>query len=780
MYEPNVELRDQAGYGRAGTYEIGQWGQIYQSNPFVSMALDHILRPIADARVDISPAKSSGLDEATATMHADFVRWALTEHFQLSRLSKVAAQGFLLSGFALFEPLAELVPYQASPAEQAKTDQRLEKGEITTRLPTEVWAIRDCPQRLPNSLDPSSPWHIDDEGRLTGVAQMGPKGMSGKWVRTVLEVDRALLFSWKREAGNFAGQSQLRTCWYLAAKPMPMLSKMIGVTLQREGPGIPQAISTSEKAKPLTPEQREELIELYADMSAHESSGMVMPMGWKTEWTFSPISNKGHLLDVYERMGMYILQQFGAQQLALGVNGTGSRSVGEVHDARSMAMVKEVLGFLADGYNGARGEADGLVKKLVDWNFGPQPAYPRLQLVPQRPELGPKEMAEAIGAAKNAGLVTPTLKDQNAFRERASLPRLTQEEFDVISGAGTTTALNGAQVTAAKELMQSVVDGALPYEAVLESLVTFFNITAERAEKLMGALKTFKPEPKEEPAAPGAPVLAKEEPPALAASAVRGVWAPWRPLRASEEKLKLEGINTFLSTSRDRFDSIIRAEAVGMLGMAGPTLERAMADGKVTPAEVASLPLETARLKTALAKYLASVRATGAAFVREELAQTPLIAASEEDEVTAIAEADAVVEATTTAIVRRIENRVRAEVEREAIDTMRTGGAAQEVLNRTIRRQLETGAFKSDAGSVTTKVFNVGREEAARLIGGVGSVEYSAVLDSATCSPCQSMDGRTAEFDSAEHDAMLPPNRDCAGGDACRCLLIFVPSRGDE
>jgi hypothetical protein len=81
---------------------------------------------------------------------------------------------------------------------------------------------------------------------------------------------------------------------------------------------------------------------------------------------------------------------------------------------------------------------------------------------------------------------------------------------------------------------------------------------------------------------------------------------------------------------------------------------------------------------------------------------------------------------------------------------------------------------------VTTKVFNVGRDEAARLMGGVGSVEYSAVLDSATCEPCQAMDGRTAPFDSAEHDALLPPNRDCAGGDNCRCLLVFIPERGES
>jgi hypothetical protein len=96
--------------------------------------------------------------------------------------------------------------------------------------------------------------------------------------------------------------------------------------------------------------------------------------------------------------------------------------------------------------------------------------------------------------------------------------------------------------------------------------------------------------------------------------------------------------------------------------------------------------------------------------------------------------------------------------------------------------QLESGAFRSDAAYVTTKTFSVGRDEAARILGGVTEVERSAILDNATCGPCTAADGQTARFDSPEHDALVPPDRDCEGGDRCRCVLIYLttPIEDDE
>lgn len=71
------------------------------------------------------------------------------------------------------------------------------------------------------------------------------------------------------------------------------------------------------------------------------------------------------------------------------------------------------------------------------------------------------------------------------------------------SGDGTTTppatpaantALNGAQVEAAKNIVSDVAAGAIPRDTGIAMLVEFFNLNADRAERIMGSVgKTFKP-----------------------------------------------------------------------------------------------------------------------------------------------------------------------------------------------------------------------------------------------------------------------------------------------
>lgn len=65
------------------------------------------------------------------------------------------------------------------------------------------------------------------------------------------------------------------------------------------------------------------------------------------------------------------------------------------------------------------------------------------------------------------------------------------------------TALNGAQVTSAVEIVQSVADGRLPRDAGVNMLAEFFNLDPARAEKIMGSVgKGFKPEKPEPVLAP--------------------------------------------------------------------------------------------------------------------------------------------------------------------------------------------------------------------------------------------------------------------------------------
>jgi hypothetical protein len=56
--------------------------------------------------------------------------------------------------------------------------------------------------------------------------------------------------------------------------------------------------------------------------------------------------------------------------------------------------------------------------------------------------------------------------------------------------------------------------------------------------------------------------------------------------------------------------------------------------------------------------------------------------------------------------------------------------------------------------------------------------QYSAVLDSATCDPCSSLDGDIYASWAAIQEALPDggPNPDCDGGDRCRCRPVPVPA----
>lgn len=694
--EPNALLRDQAGYGRAGSYEFGEWDEIVRSNPFVSAGLDFVLGPIRDARLDVEePSADAVPDEALRRAVTDFVRWNLTEKLPLASVAAAAAHGFLGSGFSLFEPVYGLTPHPLLPGGQG-------------------FYLRRMAERLPNSLHPN-PWLEDDSGTLRAIRQHGPRGMSGRWLDVELPIEKLVLFSWQRSGGNWQGKSAFRAVWYIAGRVMPELLRLVGVTLQREGAGIP-VVEAADKSTPLTPEQRTQLVELMSGLVYHESASAVLPPGWTMNWVFSGGGDKGHVLEVWRQLGIVVLQQVGAQQLALGTSDTGSRSVGETHDARAMAYVRGVVAYFEAVINGVDGVTPSLVRRIVEPNWGPLAAYPKVKLTLKRPELDPKTRLEAMSVAKGAGLLTVTAADENHVREELGLAPIDDDERD-----------------------------------------------AARAE-----------------AAARAPVI-EAEPQATAtlrASAQRGPWAPWRALRASEARLQPEAVDAYLTQRREDFEALVRPIVVAMLAKAAPDIREAMKDGN--PSEVATLPLDTAALDEAIRGFLDDTAASGAGFVREEL-RRPLTAAAGDGGTGKRKSVQEVLKAQGDALRRRMETRLRAELEREAIDVIQRGGDVGDVVRRAVSRQLDTGAFRSDAGSVSTRAFGVGREEAARILGGVAKVERTAILDSGTCDVCRAKDGLQADFESTEHDALMTPERDCAGGDNCRCLLLYLPaSRADD
>lgn len=722
LTEQNSRLSHTKAFGLPGVQTWGEWEKARKTNPFVAMALDFVTAPIRDARTDVRPADES----SEARRIADFVKWNLTEALEpsLPTFLEQAARNMLGDGFAFAERVFTVQERGVIGGQ----------GHVLTKLA----------DRLSRSVHENG-W-IERDGDLAAIRQQGPRNDgSGSWVTVEVPAEKILLFSWQRRGNDYQGVSAFRPVWKLIAI-QEMLQKVFAISSQREAAGIPVAEIAA--GSPMTVGDKEKLEEFLANMVFHEAASAVLPAGVTLKWLFSPAANKGHVIQAWRDIGLAILQSLQAQQMILGTQDTGSRSVGEVHQRASTIYVQSVVAALEQVFNGVGSRKyTGVIRQLVDLNFGPQKAYPKLAITLQRAELAAGELATAAKTGVDAGLLTVTHADENAFREKLGF-----EPIDEVDRA----ALIDTKQALARDIANAQKDKA-------DSL--------DETDEEVPEAKPTAPEPHR----------------AHRASAQRTPWEPTRPLRDIEKHVAFFEIASFLDDSKLTFEREAKPAIVEMLVRAQGAITEAMRDGD--PSEVAELQLDTSRLERVIDSFLVRVRKEGTKQVKSELARArptrPMRAAAdgdERDEVpsTDVEENDAVVVAQRKALVRRMTNRLRSELETEALDALRTGDDAEEVVLRTVSKQLETGAFQADAGICTTRIFNLGRDEAARLMG-ASQVEYSAALDSATCSPCQGADGKRADVGSDEHDELLPPNRDCDGRDRCRCLLVYVPgAEGDD
>lgn len=743
LTESNNRLIHEAAFGHPGSRTWGEYETILLTDPCVQMGIEHNASQLRDAQVDVTPAPEAMMpDRKLAEAQADFVRWNLLEALEPGwpELIQQIVRGSLLNGFSLHERVPDRCEHPLLPNG---------KGYKLSKLA----------ERLPKSIHPNG-W-FERDGELAAVQQQGPvNDVSALWVMPLLSAERLLLVTHNRSGNNYLGHSAFRSAWYLC-KIREELAKLIGVTLQREGAGVPVAFCTDGNVD-LSADQREKFEQLLANLVYHENASVVLPAGWDIKWVFSPGANKGHVVDAYNALGLVILQVVEAQQLALGVNGTGSRSVGEVHSASSDAFVLGIMASVAGVLNGVGARPyTGIAKQIVQWNWGPQPAYPKVSFTPKQAKLAPLDLANALKVARDGKLITVwTIDDENIFRAKVGYPKVTQEQWD--------NAEKQKQEAAAALAQQMKAGPGGP------------------DDKGDGPPRPFPPKQA---------AVSDETVRALEALLVRygssttsraADFVPRRALRPAETFVAWGGIDSFLDTAKERFERGAKPLVVAALTRALPDVKAAMADGVIDHDELADVPLDLGALDAFVAKWMDEVRREGYRQAAGELQRasdarrTRTGASEEEDDFQPEAPAEApsdqqrLTDAQRKQLMRRIEARLRSQLEDTAIDVERTGGDAAEVVSAVAADQVEAKSLQGDAGMVMTKAFNMGRDEFAdEYADSIASVELSSLLDSATCGPCESMDGTEFDFGSDEYERNTPPLRQCDGGNRCRCIYVF-------
>lgn len=133
---------------------------------------------------------------------------------------------------------------------------------------------------------------------------------------------------------------------------------------------------------------------------------------------------------------------------------------------------------------------------------------------------------------------------------------------------------------------------------------------------------------------------------------------------------------------------------------------------------------------------------------------------------------DLLTDLTDGRVVNDVQARIIAAAQRFSLLGL-SGNALQEAVSNEVTSG-STGYIDRAATGLANKVVNLGRSDEAQARSDEWDrVEYSALLDQNVCEPCASADGETGP---AEDDLTPAPNPECAGGDWCRCFVVYVSS----
>lgn len=136
---------------------------------------------------------------------------------------------------------------------------------------------------------------------------------------------------------------------------------------------------------------------------------------------------------------------------------------------------------------------------------------------------------------------------------------------------------------------------------------------------------------------------------------------------------------------------------------------------------------------------------------------------------------DKAITAISKTTAAKVANRIQDET-MTGIQAQSLGGAiSKEVAKKTVLdlvADLSLGKDAVNAQRDVNTVFGLGRIQQARAEDVKGGI-YSTMLESDTCAACAALDG--FEFTADQADQYATPNPDCAGGDQCNCLLLFLP-----
>jgi hypothetical protein len=370
--------------------------------------------------------------------------------------------------------------------------------------------LRKISIRAQDTLDR---WEIDRDGTILGMWQSDPYAGSSL---VFLPIQRSLLFRTTSKKNNPEGFSALRRGyrpWYFAKR----IEEIEAIGIERDLNGLPLVHLPAEMLSPgATPAQKataQTFKTLVQQIRRDEREGIVFPAETNAEG--KPTGYKISLLGTgsrraidtgavvirhEQRIAMTMLAEF----IFLGTSSVGSYSLASTKTSLFTMSLGGLMENIASTFNRY------LIPRLMALNGFTADEYPTI--VHGDIEAPPlEEVATFVNQLVQAGVLTPDDSLERKLRELGNLPERPHEEepapgqtiapepgVDTTATTAPTTpaaagteriqavALNGAQVTAAQGIVQSVAAGQLPRATGVAMMIAFFGMTAADVERIMG------------------------------------------------------------------------------------------------------------------------------------------------------------------------------------------------------------------------------------------------------------------------------------------------------
>ena len=620
-----------------------------------------------------------------------------------------------------------------------------------------------------------------------------------------LKADEYLALRWMPEADNPAPMGCLRPCWgdWMARSTY---RKLQAQAFQRAAFGIPVvSVDPTVKGFDGSATQVAAVNLRVQELRTGLRANMMLPPGYTLSFADFPFKSEAIEAAIIAK-GHAMMDSAHASFMRTGQT-SGALSLHESQVLFFSATLQQSANAIAEALSAG---PDAPIKKLVARNFPNVTRFPWIHA----PEIrigDPSGLVTSVTQALSMGAVSDGDRGiEDRLREIMALP----VRPEVVAGEVAPTALNGAQVLSARDIVAAAAAGQIPASTAKAMLTSLLGVPVDAAEAIMRDVAGNVPSTPAPVAAPASSpdgvqdevtediaeaqtqahdcsrhVRRFSEDRALAGPKGRALHAAEAVVRLSETRGQLEGGRDAVAAVVTRWRSSIAGDYSAAVAKAGSLAEALMVEVPGQDALAADLASEL--------RGVYSAGAGSASAEWERLTGSPSLAAKADagkldvgaggdlpapsrEPVkpvklpAAAAEAiDGIVATTVQREVGRVRDAAMAELQAAGIGGAMPAKATGSAVVADVLASLSSAVTAKAVAADVNTAFSAGRAD-EQATTGADQYLYSAMLESESCSPCLSHDGEV--FGPEKLADYSTPASWCDGGASCNCLVMAIPS----